>query len=141
MKIKNQSLLKKCSSGFDDEKLSTCALVHMAVHDEDPITGTVFNQSLVEIFSSRSAENFSIKVRLKNKNQGFIDLRAVFNHDLDRDEKNLLCRKHWSHYPMTPLLRQVVPCWETERSAMASSYVTDNTHHPKWAAERVGRSP
>jgi hypothetical protein len=33
----------------------------------------VFNQGPVEFFSSRSAENFSSKVRLKNENQGLID--------------------------------------------------------------------
>jgi len=46
-----------------------------------------FNQSPVEIFSSRSAQNGSIKVQLKNKNQGTVDPELFFNRDRDRDEK------------------------------------------------------
>jgi hypothetical protein len=45
----------------------------------------IFNQGSLEIFSSGSAENFSIKVRLKNKNQSLIDLESIFNRDPDRD--------------------------------------------------------
>ena len=40
-----------------------------------------------EIFQSRFAQKLSIKVGLKNFNQGTIDLDQIFNHDHDRDEK------------------------------------------------------
>jgi hypothetical protein len=46
--------------------------------------GPVFNQGVLEIFSSRSAENFSIKVWLKNENQGLIDPDQFFDRDHDR---------------------------------------------------------
>jgi len=38
-------------------------------------------------FQSRSAEKFSIKVRLKKFNQTLIDPETIFNHDRDLDEK------------------------------------------------------
>jgi len=74
LKLKNQSLLKKNSSGFGDQKLTACTQDYRNRYDEALITGTVFNQGSFENFSSRSAENFSIKVHLENKNQGTIDL-------------------------------------------------------------------
>jgi len=42
-----------------------------------------FSQGAIKKNQSKSAENFSIKVRLKNKNQSLIDPDPVF--DLDRD--------------------------------------------------------
>jgi len=44
----------------------------------------IFNQSPVEKFQSKSAKNFSIKVWLKNENQGLIDPDQFFNRDHDR---------------------------------------------------------
>jgi hypothetical protein len=43
-----------------------------------------FNQGLLEIFQSKSAQKFSIRVRLKNENQGSIDPDRFFNRDRDR---------------------------------------------------------
>jgi hypothetical protein len=58
LKNKNQSPVEKNKSQSGCEKLSTCALVH---YDGSKPTGPVFQ--------SGSAENFSIKVWLKNKNR------------------------------------------------------------------------
>jgi len=44
-------------------------------------------QGLLKIFQSRSAQNFSIKVCLKNFMQGLVDPELIFNRDPDRDEK------------------------------------------------------
>jgi hypothetical protein len=54
-----------------------------------------FNQGVPKIFPSKSAGIFSIKVRLKNKNQSLIDPDQVFNHDPDRDENFFIkvCQK------------------------------------------------
>ena len=46
----------------------------------------VFYQVSFENLQARSAEYFSIRVRLKNKIQSAIDLRRVFNRDRDRDD-------------------------------------------------------
>jgi len=46
---------------------------------------------VVEIFSSGSADFYSIKARLKNKKQCLIDPEPVFNRDQDRDEIFLPC--------------------------------------------------
>jgi hypothetical protein len=48
--------------------------------------GRFFNQGSIENFSARSAEIFFIRVWLKNKNQGSIDLEMIFKRDRDRDE-------------------------------------------------------
>jgi len=85
LKIKNRSLQKKISSGFDDQKLTACTQGHTNRYDEGLITGTVFNHGAFENFLSGSAENFSINVRMKNKNLCSIDQRMVFNRDHDRD--------------------------------------------------------
>ena len=45
-----------------------------------------FSQGALKKFQSKSAENFSIKVRLKNKNQSPVDPDPVFNRDRDRAE-------------------------------------------------------
>jgi len=44
-----------------------------------------FNQGLLKIFQSKSAEKFSIKVRLKNKSQSPIVPDRFFDRDRDRD--------------------------------------------------------
>jgi len=60
---------------------------------QDPLTtesctgAPIFNQGLPEKFQSGSAENFSIKVRLKISNRSLIDPDHHFNRDRDRDYK------------------------------------------------------
>jgi hypothetical protein len=45
----------------------------------------IFNQGLVKIFQSRSAENFLIKVRFEISNHGLVDPDQVFDRVRDRD--------------------------------------------------------
>jgi len=42
------------------------------------------NQGLLEIFQSRSAQKFSITIRLKKENQSPIDPELFFDRDRDR---------------------------------------------------------
>ena len=73
LKIKNQSLMKKISSRFDDQKLSTCALVQnncswrrWCRNAWFSIKGRLkfFHQGLLKIFQSRFAWKIRIKVWL-----------------------------------------------------------------------------
>jgi hypothetical protein len=57
LKIKNQSLVENFQSGFDDQKLNTCALLHNIHSRREWDRGT----------------GFSIKVCLKFFNQGAIE--------------------------------------------------------------------
>jgi len=50
------------------------------------LCGGFFNQGLLKNFQSKSAGKFSIKVRLKNKDQGLTNPDQIFNRDHDRDE-------------------------------------------------------
>ncbi|MFA4859310.1 hypothetical protein [Methanoregula sp.] len=45
-----------------------------------------FNHGALKKFPSKSAKNFSIRVRLENKNQRAVDPDPVFNRDRDRAE-------------------------------------------------------
>jgi hypothetical protein len=56
-------------------------------HDERKITSPTVHSDVFNFLQPESAQNFLIKVHLKNFKQGLIDLDHFFKRDRDRAEK------------------------------------------------------